>query len=184
MDYVLAVTTPAGLARYVVGDVVRFTSTLPPRLVYVGRTKLRLDAFGVSLPEKALTDALVALCQRHSWTIVNFLVAPLFAATMTGQQRGRHEWWIELRPGTVATPTGPHMAAELDAELLRVNPDYALRRRTGTIDPPFVRLVMPGVFDHWLRYQNTWGGEHKLPRCRSDRAVADELAKITHFARD
>ena len=43
---------------------------------------------------------------------------------------------------------------------------------------------MPGVFEHWLRYQNKWGGQHKLPRCRSDRQIADELAQVTNFARD
>ncbi|HUR57412.1 MAG TPA: GH3 auxin-responsive promoter family protein [Opitutaceae bacterium] len=183
-NYVLLLTTPAGLVRHVVGDVVRFTSTEPPRMVYVGRTRLRLNAFGESVIERELTDALVAVCQRRGWTIVNFHVAPLFANSMTSQQRGRHEWWIELKPGTVATPTGPQMAIELDAELMRQNPDYTQKRKTGGIDAPFVRLVMPGVFEHWLQYHGRWGGEHKMPRCRSDRSVADELAQITNFARD
>jgi hypothetical protein len=52
------------------------------------------------------------------------------------------------------------------------------------LEPPVVRLVMPGVFEHWLRYQGKWGGQHKLPRCRSDRLIADELAQITNFAAD
>lgn len=184
INYVLLVTTPGGLARYVVGDVVRFTSTQPPRMLYVGRTKLRLHAFGEAVIERELTDALVAVCQRRGWTIVNFHVAPLFASTPTSQPRGRHEWWVELKPGTVATPTGPQMAVELDAELIRQNPEYAVRRKSGIMDAPFVRLVMPGVFEHWLQYHSRWGGEHKMPRCRSDRLVADELAQITNFAAD
>src|SRR5690606_37353878 len=36
--YVLLMTSPAGLCRYVLGDVVRFISVRPPRLVHVGRT--------------------------------------------------------------------------------------------------------------------------------------------------
>jgi len=43
---------------------------------------------------------------------------------------------------------------------------------------------MPGVFEHWLRFHHKWGGQHKMPRCRSDRLVAEELAKVTNFARD
>ena len=74
------------------------------------------------------------------------------------------------------------VAAELDAELARLNADYAERRRTGTLGPPTVRLVMPGVFEHWLRFHGKWGGENKVPRCRPDRAIAVELAKITNFA--
>jgi hypothetical protein len=164
--------------------VVRFVSVAPPRLLYVGRTKLQLSAFGEHVIEKEVTDSLVGLCQRRGWTIVNFHVAPLFMNTNTGQVRGRHEWWIELKPGTVATPTGPQMAAELDAELRRLNDDYDAKRKGGGLDAPFVRLVMPGVFEHWLRYQGKWGGQHKMPRCRSDRVIADELAQITNFARD
>lgn len=184
IDYALFVTTPGGLARHSLGDVVRFISTTPPRLIYVGRTGLRLHAFGENVMEKEITDALVAVCQRHKWNVVNFHVAPLFTASLTGANRGRHEWWVELNAGTVATPMGPQLAEELDVELQRMNPKYAAKRKTNALEPPFVRLVMPGVFEHWLRFHSKWGGQHKTPRCRSDRLVADELAQITNFARD
>jgi hypothetical protein len=184
VDYAVLLTTPAGLARYVLGDVVRFVSTSPPRLIPVGRTRLQLNAMGERLNEKHLTDALVAMCGRQRWTLVNFHVAPLVVSSLTGQQRGRHEWWIELKPGTVATPTGPQIAPQLDSELLRVSEEYAARRRNGTLDMPVVRLVMPGVFEHWLRFHGRWGGLQKSPRCRGDRLVADELAQITNFTRD
>lgn len=184
VDYALLLTTPAGLVRYVIGDVVRFTSTEPYRLVYVGRTKLQLSAFGEHVIEKEVTDALIAVTRRHGWTIVNFHVAPVFVNTRTGQNRGLHEWWVELKPGTITTPTGPQMAAELDVELQRLNDDYEAKRKGGGLDAPVVRLVMPGVFEHWLKFQGKWGGQHKMPRCRSDRAIADELAQITMFAKD
>lgn len=185
VDYAVLVTTPGGLVRTLIGDVVRFVSTTPPRLVFVGRTDFSLNAFGERVQEKEVTDSLVAVCARHNWIIANFHVAPLLAkGSLTGQVRGRHEWWIELRPGTVTTPKGPHLAAEVDRELQNLHPTYAARRRAGAIDEPIARLVMPGVFEHWLRHNGTWGDLHKLPRCRSDRAVADLLAQITNFAED
>jgi hypothetical protein len=184
VDYALLLTTPGGLCRYVIGDIVRFTSTQPPRLHYVGRTRLQLSAFGEHVIEKELTDALIAVCQRQGWTIVNFHVAPIFANPMLGVNRGRHEWWIELKPGTIATPIGPPMGAALDAELQRLNDDYEAKRKGGGLDPPVVRLVMPGLFEHWMRHQGKWGGQNKMPRCRSDRQVADQLAKVAHFAKD
>lgn len=183
-DYVLLLTTPAGLCRYALGDVVRFTSVEPPRLIYVGRTKLQLNAFGEHAIEKELTDALVAVCQRHHWTITNFHVAPLAVNSLTGQQRGRHEWWIELKPGTVETPTGPLLAGQLDTELMGRNDDYATKRKTGALEAPFVRLVMPGFFEHWLRHHGKLGGQHKMPRCRSDREIADELSAMACFNAD
>lgn len=183
-DYVLLLTTPAGLTRYVIGDVVRFLSTEPPRLIYVGRTKLQLSAFGEHVIEKELTDSLVSVCQRHGWTIVNFHVAPAFVSSLTGQKRGRHEWWIELKSGTTITPTGPLLATELDRELIARNDDYAAKRQGGGLDAPTVRLVMPGFFTHWLRHRGKLGGQNKMPRCRSDREIADELTTIACFNAD
>lgn len=183
-DYVLLLTTPAGLTRYVPGDVVRFVSTEPPRLVYVGRTALQLNALGERVSEKELTDALAGVCQRRGWSLVNFHVAPLFATSLTGHKTGRHEWWIELKPGTIETPTGPLLAAALDRDLSAVSSDYAAKRKSGGLDAPFVRLVMPGFFAHWLRHHGKWGGQHKMPRCRSDRQIADELTAMACFNAD
>jgi hypothetical protein len=181
VDYALLLTTPAGLSRYVIGDVVRFASTEPPRLIYVGRTKLQLGAFGEHVIEKEITDVLLGVCQRHGWQIVNFHVAPMFASSLTGQKRGRHEWWVELKAGTAETPTGPLMAAEIDVELRRSNDDYHTKRKGGGLEMPVVRLVIPGVFEHWMRQKGKWGGQHKMPRCRSDREIADELLNLTRF---
>lgn len=184
IDYVPLLTTPGGLARYILGDIVRFLSTTPPRLVPLGRTHLRLNTFGERLNERQLTEALVHLCARQGWTIVNFHVAPLITSGLTSQPRGRHEWWIELKPGTVSTPTGVQIATQLDVELTRLSEDYAARRKAGFLEVPVVRLVMPGVFEHWSRFHGCYGGMNRTPRSRPDRKVADELAKITHFARD
>jgi hypothetical protein len=181
VDYALILTTPAGLTRYVIGDVVRFVSTDIPRLVYVGRTALQLSAFGEHVIEKELTDSLLTVCQRHNWTITNFHVAPSFVDTSAGLARGHHEWWVELKPYTQETPTGPVLAAELDAELKRLNDDYEAKRNGGGLDAPVVKLVMPGVFEHWLRSKGKWGGQSKMPRCRSDREIADELRTVARF---
>ncbi|HKB89079.1 MAG TPA: GH3 auxin-responsive promoter family protein [Opitutaceae bacterium] len=184
IDYVLLMTTPAGLCRYVIGDVVRFISTTPPRLIYVGRTKLQLSAFGEHVIEKELTDSLLAVCQRHNWNIVNFHVAPMFAEPEKGQRRGRHEWWIELKAPMVETPIGKEMAAQLDGELIKRNDDYEAKRKGLGLEPPVVRLVMPGVFEQWMRHAGKWGGQNKMPRCRSDRVIADQLAQLTRFHQD
>lgn len=183
-DYALLLTTPAGFCRYVIGDVVRFISTAPPRLIYVGRTKLQLSAFGEHVIEKELTDSLVAVCQRNDWTIVNFHVAPVFVNSLTGQNRGCHEWWIELRPMSVATPTGPVLATQLDAELMARNDDYAGKRNGGGMEPPVVKLVMPGFFEYWMRTHGKWGGQNKMPRCRSDRQIADQLTRAACFTEE
>ena len=180
-DYALVLTTPAGLCRYIIGDVVRFISTRPPRLIYVGRTRLQLSAFGEHIIEKELTDTLLVVCQRHGWSIVSFHVAPVFANTLTGQMRGCHEWWIELKVPMIETPTANVIGPELDVELMRRNDDYAAKRKGRGLESPSVRLVMPGVFEQWMKKNGRWGGQNKMPRCRSDRQIADQLAELSRF---
>lgn len=181
VDYVLVMSTPGGLARHVNGDIVRFVSTEPARLLHTGRTRLRLDAFGEHVLEKELTDALAAVCARQGWQAVDFHVAPLPNNSLTGRKSGGHEWWLELLAGSEVNPTGPVIAPLLDNELRRLCHDYDARRREGMLLPPTVRLVMPGVFEQWRRVHGKWGGQHTMPRCRGDRHVADELAKHAPF---
>jgi non-ribosomal peptide synthetase component E (peptide arylation enzyme) len=45
-NYALVVSTNAGLWSYNVGDMVKFVSTSPYRLVVTGRTKHFISAFG------------------------------------------------------------------------------------------------------------------------------------------
>lgn len=184
-DYAVIVTTPGGLARYLLGDVVRFVSRQPARFIHVGRTALRLNASGENTNELDLSDAIARLCRRRGWNTVNFHVAPQVEPGADPPLRQtHHEWWIELLPGTTETPMGPPMALELDAELQRTNAAYATARRSGSLGAPVVRLVMPGVFARWLRDQSQGARPPKFARCRPDRQIADELASITQFAAD
>ncbi|HOY55746.1 MAG TPA: GH3 auxin-responsive promoter family protein, partial [Opitutaceae bacterium] len=166
-----------------IGDVVRFISTEPPRLIYVGRTKLQLSAFGEHVIEKELTDALTTVCAQHCWPVVNFHVAPVFVSTEEGRQRGRHEWWIEIKPGSEETPSAPVLGDELDAELQLLNEDYEAKRQGGGLEPPVVRLVPSGFFAQWLSLNGKWGGQNKMPRCRSDRTIADDFARMARARR-
>jgi len=175
VDYVLLMTTPAGLCRYAIGDVVRFVSTEPPRLIYVGRTRLQLSAFGEHVIEKELTDSLCEVGDALGLTVANFHVAPRFVDTSHGVHRGSHEWFIELKSGTLGDPRAAALA--LDRALQRLNDDYEAKRKGGGLDCPSVRSLCPGTFELWMRSHAKWGGQNKVPRCRSDRQVADELTR-------
>lgn len=179
VDYALVITTPAGLCRYVVGDIVRFISTDIPHLIFVGRTRLQLSCFDESVSERELNESLLEVCSRNQWVPVNFHVAPYFIRPGVNPHGG-HEWWIELRPGTVKTPTGPLLAGELDEVLARHNPAYGQLRQSYRIEPPTVRLVMPGVFEQWATKHRTQSGGG-MPSCRPDRLIADQLTGLTRF---
>jgi len=179
VDYVLLLTTPAGLCRYVIGDVVRFVSTDVPRLVYAGRIALQLSAFGEHVIEKDLTDALVVVGQRLRVAVADFHVAPVFANAEAGRDRGRHEWWIEFSKTTITIDQN-QLAGALDVELMIRNDDYEAKRKGTGLAVPVVRIVPAGVFEQWKKVNGRWGGQNKMPRCRSDRLIADALEKIAN----
>jgi hypothetical protein len=184
IDYALLLTTPAGLCRYVIGDVVRFVSVNPPRLMYVGRTKLQLSAFGEHVIEKELTDALESAGADLGLPVANFHVAPRFLADLADGRRGCHEWWIELSGPVVPTAADrARLVSALDRELQARNDDYEAKRLGGGLEPPALQIVPPGTFESWMRSRGRWGGQNKMPRCRSDREVADSLERLVKASR-
>jgi hypothetical protein len=180
-DYVPVITTPAGLVRYVTGDIVRFVSTDIPRLQFVGRTGMELTSFGERITEREVLETLSAVCIRNGWQPIAFHVAPYEQRLAPGQVANVHEWWLELQTHTIKTPTANVLGPEIDAELRRRNPDYAAKRQQGIIGAPLVRLAMPGIFESWAREQNKYASPSKLSRCRSDRLIANQLAAVAPF---
>lgn len=182
VDYAVLLTTPAGLTRYVLGDVVRFVTTAPPRLLHVGRLPTAAgQLLGAGLLERELTEALVTLCRLNEWRLVEFHVAPVTISEAVGPPGPAHEWWIELKPGTVRTPIGPAIARDLDATLQTLSATYRTQRLGRALLAPVVRLVMPGTFRHWMQHHHSWGAPHRVDRVGTDRRIADDLAKIAPF---
>jgi len=181
VNYVPVITTPAGLVRYATGDVVRFVSTTPPRLQFAGRAALQLNATGERVGEREVLETLQAVCGRNGWSPIAFHVAPYQARLGPGQILHAHEWWLELGTHTVKTPTANVLGPEFDAELSRRSADYAARRAKNQLGAPLVRLVMPGVFESWATAQKKTASASKLPRCRPDRLIADQLAALAPF---
>jgi hypothetical protein len=90
-----------------------------------------------------------------------------------------HEWWIELRAEAGPAADTLALSRELDAALQRLNDDYEAKRLGGGLELPLVRLAASGTFERWLRAKGKWGGQNKMPRCRSDRDVVDELIALS-----
>ena len=170
-DYAVVLTTPGGLWRYSLGDVVRFVGTRPPRLEFVGRTRLELSAFGEHVIEHEVVAAMAAATSRFGMLVRDFTVAPLFPEA--GERtRGRHQWFLDVE--------GPKLPAGvlsdlLDRELRRRNDDYRAKREGGGLLEPEIVWVARGAFDAYLASRNQLGGQHKVPRLRSDRQLADAL---------
>ncbi len=172
-DYALLLTTPGGLRRYLIGDVVRFVSLQPPRIQFIGRTRLELSAFGEHVIEHEVVAAVEAAARRFQLLVRDFTVAPWFPPGGVPGARGRHQWFFEL----VGPAVPPAVLSDLlDRELRLRNDDYRAKRDGGGLLAPAVELLPPGSFDRAMARRGKLGGQHKVPRLRSDRDFADLLA--------
>jgi len=171
-DYAVVLTTPGGLWRTLLGDVVRFVGLAPPRLEFVGRTRLELSAFGEHVIEHEVVAAVSAAVDRFELQVRDFTVAPLFPMGAANGARGRHQWILELAGPAVPSSV---LADLLDRTLSARNDDYRAKRDGGGLLPPVVVLAPPGTFDRALAGLGRLGGQHKVARLRSDRVFADAV---------
>jgi hypothetical protein len=170
-SYAVALTTPAGLWSYLLGDTVRFTAAEPLRLVITGRTRHYVNAFGENVIVEEIERALLAACGETGAEVTEFTVAPRFPSV--AEPRGGHDWLVEFR---TAPRDRAAFVTRLDVELATLNNDYRIKRRddVGMLAPRLVE-VAPGAFHRWLAAHGRLGDQHKIPRATNTRALADAL---------
>ena len=76
VNYVMLVSSNAGLWAYNVGDTVRFTSLKPHKLVVTGRIKHFISAFGEHVIGKEVETAMEEALAQFDFTVSEFTVAP------------------------------------------------------------------------------------------------------------
>ncbi|HZT79206.1 MAG TPA: GH3 auxin-responsive promoter family protein, partial [Gemmataceae bacterium] len=176
VQYAVVLTTCAGLWAYLLGDTVCFERRDPPLLRFTGRTKQFLSAFGEHLIGEEVERAIAAAARATGAEAVEFHVGPVFPERPGTP--GRHRYLVEFArpPADLA-----RFAAELDAELCRLNEDYAAHRQGNlTMLPPEVRPVPRGGFAAWMKARGKLGGQHKVPRLDSSGRLTGELsARLT-----
>jgi hypothetical protein len=93
VNYVLIISTNAGLWGYNIGDTIQFTSTHPYRVIVSGRIKHFISAFGEHVIAKEVESALQQVISGTDIRINEFTVAPQITPD---QGLPYHEWLIEF----------------------------------------------------------------------------------------
>ena len=172
IDYALVISTNGGLWRYLIGDVIRFTSLSPFRIEIIGRTKSFLNTFGEELIVENTDKAVVAACSVCKASIKDYTVAPIFI----NDSSGGHQWFIEFskEPENIEI-----FKQELDKNLKKLNSDYAAKRTKNLIlNSPEIVLIQNNEFYRWLQQNNRLGGQYKIPRLCNNRKIAEEILAL------
>ena len=173
VNYVMLISTNAGLWRYVVGDVVQFTSCNPYRIIVTGRTTHFINAFGEELMVDNAENALNLACQQTNAIISEYTAAPIYLESHT---KAAHEWLIEFKQ----QPTDIELFTDiLDKELMKLNSDYEAKRSNNILlQRPVVQAIPQGTFVKWLSTREKLGGQFKVTRLSNDRKIIEEIKLV------
>ena len=169
INYVMLLSTNAGLWCYNIGDTVQFTSLSPYRVIVSGRIKHFISAFGEHVIGKEVEEALRQSVEGTTVRINEFTVAPQITPK---EGLPYHEWLIEFE----------NAPEDLEAFALKI--DQAMRQQNVYYDDLITGNVLRTVvitpvasngFQTYMKSIGKLGGQNKIPRLANDRTIADQL---------
>ena len=172
-NYVMIISSNAGLWGYNVGDTIQFTSLKPYKVIVSGRIKHFISAFGEHVIAKEVEQAMKEATSGTDIQINEFTVAPQI--TPEGEQLPYHEWFIEFEKEPEDMKV---FARALDQSLQQQN-SYYLDLIAGKILQQLKVTPLPAnAFQQYMKSIGKLGGQNKLPRLSNDRKIAEALEKI------
>lgn len=176
VNYVMIISTNAGLWAYNIGDTIQFTSTKPYRVIVSGRIKHFISAFGEHVIGKEVEQALSEAMANTTIRVNEFTVAPQINA-----ENGLpyHEWFIEFEN----EPEDMNdFANALDQSMCRQNVYYDDLIVGKVLRNLVITKVGKNGFQDYMKSIGKLGGQNKIPRLSNDRKIADELIKNIHLS--
>ena len=145
VDYYVIVTTPSGLYRYSVNDLVRVTGFLrrTPLLEFVQKGKGVTNITGEKLYEAQVLAA-VRAALSESGNDARFVMA------LADEQARRYRLYVEA--GSGARPAAHALAASVDAKLRTANLEYDAKRGSERLEPLSAAWLAPGTGDEYKQF--------------------------------
>lgn len=170
VDYVMIISTNAGLWAYNLGDTVRFISVKPYKVIVSGRIKHFISAFGEHVIAKEVEEAMSKAMEETDARVNEFTVAPQI--TPTDEELPYHEWLIEFEKEPMDMNA---FIAILDNSLQKQNSYYDDLISGKILQPLKVTSIKVGGFRAYMKSVGKLGGQNKVQRLSNDRNLADAL---------
>jgi hypothetical protein len=171
VNYVLIISTNAGLWGYNIGDTVQFTSIQPYRVIVSGRIKHYISAFGEHVIGKEVEQAMQEALTGSSIRINEFTVAP-----QINPKEGLpyHEWFIEFEN----EPEDENSFIEaLEKSMRKQNVYYDDLIQGIVLKRLKITKVIKNGFQEYMKSMGKLGGQNKIPRLSNDRNIVEKLVK-------
>lgn len=169
-NYVLVVSTNAGLWAYNTGDTVKFTSLNPFKILVTGRVKHYISAFGEHVISEEIESVIAETCKDFKVSINEFTVAPFVANNEN--ESSYHEWFIAFENEPLDLEVFKN---QLDSYLQEKNIYYKDLRAGNILDCLQIRIMQTDGFEKHQKSKGKLGGQNKVVHLSNDRKIADEL---------
>lgn len=172
INYVMIISTNAGLWAYNLGDTIEFTSLNPYRIMVTGRIKHFISAFGEHVIGKEVEYAMNEALNTFNFQISEFTVAP-----QINPESGLpfHEWFIEFEK----QPENLEQIADfLDQSLQHQNSYYKDLIVGKVLQKLKITIVNRDGFQTYMKSVGKLGGQNKIPRLSNDRNIAGALQRL------
>ena len=170
VDYALVISTNAGLWRYLIGDLVRFTNREEHELVISGRIRQFLSLCGEHLSLGNINEGLLQTSEKFG---VEFSEFTIYADEI----KQCHCWYL----GTTHLVDDPNvLLSYLDKVLSHTNDDYNSARKYS-LNAPEIKIVSPQVFYDFMASQKKLGSQNKMPRVLNKKQSETWLSFINAF---
>ncbi|WP_276389048.1 GH3 family domain-containing protein [Eudoraea chungangensis] len=172
VDYVMIISTNAGLWAYNLGDTVQFVSLIPFKVIVSGRIKHFISAFGEHVIAKEVEYAMQEALSASKAIINEFTVAPQISP-INGLPY--HEWFVEFESEPKEMSA---FIEKLDLSLQKQNSYYFDLIEGKVLQRLIVTPVRKGGFQDFMKKKGKLGGQNKIQRLSNDRRIADELQEF------
>ena len=169
VDYVLILNTDSGLWGYNLGDLVRFVSKNPLRIIITGRVKNFTSAFGEHVIAYEVEEALRYGQKKYPCRITEFTVAPQVTPL---EGLPHHEWYVEFEK-LPEDEKGFELA--IDQALCKNNFYYNDLICGNILQRLAIKKVRKNGIRDYMKSIGKLGGQFKLPRLSNDRKIVEEL---------
>ena len=168
-DYVMLVSTVAGLWAYNTGDTIRFVSKKPYKILFSGRASQYCSAFGEHVIEKEVQTALMNTIDLCGGTVVEFSVCP---KVLERPDLSHHLWFVEF----LKKPKNLILFEKLlNQEMEKQNIYYKDLIGSCVIGALKVLCVKKGGFNEYMKSIGKFGGQNKCPHLSNNTQIGDFL---------
>lgn len=164
MDYALVVSTNAGLWRYLIGDLVRFTDIERSEVIISGRIKQFLSLCGEHMSLDNINRAVQEVTEEQGIQVSEFTIFAM-------EEELTHHWYI----GADEPVDADKLMQAIDARIAELNDDYKSARKIN-LKQPLITVLPTAYFYEFLETKGKTGSQNKFPRVLNRKQRQDWLA--------